>query len=130
MSAPESYKIEFEIDGLPRTTNGSHGHWRVKHAHTLAWQKRVFDKAFPLRPSEPLTSARITLTRLSSNEPDFDNLAISFKPVIDGLRRAGVIADDKQSVIGRPEYAWEKTSPRKGRIRVCVTSGDRSCGRL
>ena len=73
-------------------------------------------------PPKPLKQASITLTRFSSVEPDYDNLVISFKPIIDGLRDAGVIVDDKFSVIGRPSYEWQKSPRNQGRIRVEVAS--------
>ncbi len=68
----------------------------------------------------PLKKAKLTLTRFSSIKPDFDNRVISFKPIIDGLVLAGVIEDDNEDVIGIPEYPHEKTSPRKGQIRIHV----------
>ncbi len=115
-----AYMIEINLEGLPRTANGSHGHWRVKAQRTKALKQRVFAKAWPLRPAVPLSRARITLTRISSVEPDYDNLVISFKPVLDGLRQAGIISDDKMSVIGRPDYLWQKCAPKAGSIHVRV----------
>jgi hypothetical protein len=114
------YVLEFELKGLPRTTNGSHGHWRAKHARNKALKARVFASCWHLRPDSPLTLARITLTRISSVEPDFDNLVISFKPVVDGLRQAGIIIDDKRKNVGRPEYLWEKCKPGGGHIKIKV----------
>jgi Holliday junction resolvase RusA-like endonuclease len=114
------YTLEFQLSGLPRTTNGSHGHWRTKQAQVKALKARVFASCWHLRPDVPLSLARITLTRASSVEPDYDNLVISFKPVIDGLRQAGVIVDDKRKNVGRPEYLWEKCKPGDGHIKVKV----------
>lgn len=67
-----------------------------------------------------MAKAKLTLTRYSSKEPDFDGLCSSFKNVIDGLVEAGVIIDDKMSVIGQPTYAWVKCPPKKGKIKVVV----------
>lgn len=113
------YALEIELQGLPKTTNGSHQHWRVKHAQSKAWKTRVFALSWPKRPAQPLKRAKITYTRFSSTQPDFDNLVISFKAIQDGLRQAGIIADDKQAnVIG--EYCWFKAQPKSGRITVRV----------
>ncbi len=117
---PICFALKFELPGLPRTTNGSHGHWRVKAAHSKTWKQKVFTACWHLRPLWPLKAARIVLTRVSSVEPDYDNLVISFKPVIDGLRQAGVIADDKMSVIGAPTYAWRKCKPGLGHVVIEV----------
>jgi Holliday junction resolvase RusA-like endonuclease len=117
-----SYLLEFELTGLPRTTNGSHGHWRAKAAQTKQWKQKVFAKAWPLRPSEPLDCALITFTRFSSVEPDFDNLVISFKPIMDGLRQAKIIVDDKKKNVGRPEYLWEYAPKGKGKIKIKIAA--------
>lgn len=114
------YVLEFTLPGLPRSANGSHGHWRVKHAQTKRWKQAVFTKAWPFKPPQPLTSAALTLTRMSSVEPDFDNLVAGFKPIIDGLRQAGVLSDDKRVNVGRPDYRWEYAPPKAGRVRVRV----------
>jgi hypothetical protein len=116
------YVLEFTLPGLPRTANGSHGNWRAKHAQVRAWKQATFAHAWPKRPPEPLTRAVISFKRHSSTEPDFDNLAISFKPILDGLRQAGVIVDDKRANVGRPNYDWEYAPRNKGFISVRVES--------
>lgn len=80
----------------------------------MAWN------AFGKRPNKPLEKAKITCIRYSSAEPDFDNLAISFKSAIDGLRDAGIILDDKKKNIGMTTYMWEKTPPGAGKIKIIV----------
>ncbi len=71
-------------------------------------------------PAKPLEKARLTLTRYSSVEPDFDGLVSSFKHPIDGLIQAKVLENDKMSNIGVPTYAWEQVPPGKGKIRIEV----------
>lgn len=113
------YCLEIFIGELPRTPNGSHGHWRVKAAATKLWRTRVEGLARPFKPESPLSLAKVTCTRFSSHEPDFDNLVSSFKPLVDGLKAAGVIVDDKSAHLER-EYLWQKASPRHGRITIRV----------
>lgn len=130
-SGAMSYSLTFEITALPPTTNGSHGHWRKKAKIAKQWRQLTL--ALAIRngiPPKPLEKADLVLTRFSAVEPDYDNLVISFKPVIDGLRDAGVLTDDKMSVIGVPSYQWQKTTRNLGKIRVEVFSsyGDNAKG--
>lgn len=127
--------VEFEIAGLPKMTNTSRVHWTKKMREAKKWKelvqgevhnylaRKVFLSQFGGEfPFSALSKANITLTRYSSVEPDFDGLVSSFKHVIDGLKVAGVIIDDKASVIGQPKYLWEKAKPRMGKIKVRVES--------
>jgi len=116
-----SYLLEFTVDGLPRTTNQlTRMHWRMKHKHSVEWKRTVWAKCWHLKPPAPLGKAKLTLTRLSSQECDFDGLVSSFKHVIDGLVDSGVLTGDTMSIIGQPTYLWEKCAPRKGHIKVKV----------
>ena len=114
------YKLKFNLPGLPKTANGSHGHWRTAAAERKKWRSAVSSSAFYFRPPAPLARARITLTRLSSSKPDFDNLVISFKPIVDGLKDAKIILDDSDSVVLERCYLWEKAKPKSGGVRVFV----------
>lgn len=115
------YTLAFELAGLPKMANQLlRGHWRVKHAHAMKWKLAVSLACHGVKPRQPLASAALTLTRVSSVEPDYDGLVSSFKHVIDGLVEAGVLQSDKMSAIGRPDYRWERCSPRKGCVRVKV----------
>lgn len=114
--------LKFNLPGLPRTTNaGNRAHWAAKtkeknHWHELVWAK-VKEAKFRGKPME---KAQLTLTRCSSVEPDFDGLVSTFKHVIDGLVQAGVLTNDKVSVIGQPKYNWVRVPRLKGFIIVEV----------
>lgn len=76
-------------------------------------------------PQKPLEKAKVILTRhtsISSSQMDADNLAISFKPIMDGLVEAGVLIDDNMDVIGQPEVRMEKAPPKKGFVTVEIIS--------
>jgi hypothetical protein len=75
-------------------------------------------------PEKPLDRAMVTITRCSMAEPDYDNLVQGGKFLLDGLIRAGVIKDDAPSVIGRPDYQWEKAPRGKGCVRIRVESAE------
>lgn len=113
------YKLEFEIPGLPKRINQGHGsHWRARHGEAKKWQRQVFLAILGKAPKGPIKKCKLKLTRFSSVAPDFDGLVYSFKPVIDALRKLGIIEDDSMAHIGRPEYQWERTKPGSGKIRV------------
>lgn len=73
-----------------------------------------------LKPSTPLTKARLNLVRHSSFECDFDGLVSGFKHCIDGLVVAGVIKNDRMGNIGQPNYKWMRSSPGKGFVTIEV----------
>lgn len=112
--------IEFEIIGLPKMTNGfRRQHWTHRYKEAKKWKALVYEQV-SLCKSTPIAEPRLTLTRFSTREPDFDGLVSSFKHVIDGLVEAGAILDDKVSIIGQPTYLWEKAKPKQGKIKVRV----------
>jgi Holliday junction resolvase RusA-like endonuclease len=118
---PARYTLEFSLAGLPKMNTGfSRGNRFAQSRETTKWKSKVHLACIGQLPPEPLERARLTLTRLSSVEPDYDNLVISFKPIVDGLVKAGVLANDRSSNVGRPEYLWVKVGPRDGRITVRV----------
>jgi hypothetical protein len=116
------YKLTFEIPGLPRMTNPSgksNSHW-VRYNEAKKWKAMVGLIVASKRPPTPLEKAKLTLTRFSSVSPDPDGLVSGFKHVIDGLREAGVLANDRYSNIGMPDYRWEKAKQKQGKIKVTV----------
>lgn len=125
MDQSPSYLLRFTLQGLPKTTNaGGRQHWAVKAAEARNWKRAVLLVAGRNKPDSPLKKAKITFTRFSSAEPDFDGLVSSFKHVLDGLVDAGVIVSDKQSTIGQPTYLWKKAPQKQGYIQVDLESED------
>lgn len=115
-----AYYLKFELPGVPRLPNGSHGHWRKKWAETTKWKMWTKLAVGANRPHAPLEQARLVLTRCTSVEPDFDNLAASFKAIIDGLREAGVLVNDRRSNIGDPKFRWQKAARNASKVIVEV----------
>lgn len=110
-----------KIQGLPKTTNsGGRQHWALKVKEAKHWHQLVELALGTDKPVAPCQTAEITCTRYSAKEPDYDGLVSSFKHVIDGLVRAGVLIDDNMQVIVSREYCWHKVSPKKGYIEVEV----------
>lgn len=120
-----SYLLRLTLEGLPKMTNaGGRAHWAVKVKEARKWQSMVASACFNKQPEAPLTKAKISMTRYSSVEPDFDGLCSGFKHVLDGLVHAGIIVSDKMSVIGKPNYDWKQAPPKRGYIQVDVESID------
>lgn len=117
------YELIFEIPGLPKMANASGArstHWRYADAERKRWQLFVTRAIHSNRPPEPLKRAHLTLWRFSSVEPDYDGLVRGFKSVVDGLRMAGVLAEDRLSNTGAWDCRWERCKPKQGKIRVRV----------
>lgn len=118
-------RIEFTLPGLPKTYNALAGsHYRAKHGEMSKWFKEVYAAlnslgVIVLSPS-PWAKAKLTLTRRSSIAPDPDGLVSSFKYIVDALVKCGVLKDDKMTVIGFPDYRWEKAPKQKGSVHVVV----------
>lgn len=117
-----SYSIEFVLNGLPHMANpsGKSTHWRGIHAEAQKWKWAVCQITMGKRPKKPLERYKLTLVRFSSKEPDFDGLVRGFKSVVDGLRAADVISDDKLKNSGVWHCQWMKCGKSKGRISVRV----------
>ena len=115
------YKFEFTLQGLPPTTNSmGRKHWAVKARVAREWKAAVYMRIGNNRPKKPLLKARVTITRHSTRECDFDNLVSASKHLLDGLKYAGIILDDKVSVIGQPIYLWEKAKRGQGKVTIKV----------
>lgn len=115
------YILEFEIKGLPKSTNSfARVGWQARFAYSRKWKTWVKAVAVQKVPSSPLKTAKLTLTRHSSKEPDFDGLVSCFKCILDALVEVGILENDKQSNIGQPTYLWQKTKMRQGKITIRV----------
>ena len=117
-----TYKLELTIHELPtRYNQGMGAHWTQRHTESKKWVSLIGREIFVhTKPKEPLKSAMLTLTRHSSVAPDYDGLVQSFKPVVDALKKLGIISDDSMKVIGKPTYGWEKAKPKEGFITITV----------
>lgn len=120
----EPYQLTLTLTGLPKTLNAiGRAHWAVKVKEAKRWHNAILGEMLITKstfPKAPLKKARLVLTRYSSSEPDHDGLVSSFKHVIDGLIKNGIIENDKPSNIGQPEYHWLKAAKKAGKITVEV----------
>lgn len=95
-------------------------HWAVVMKEKNKWHGLVRLFLGPQTPKAPFKKARLSLTRYSTRSPDYDGLVGSFKYVLDGLVKAGVIEDDKAAVIGQSEYKWVQASKANQKIEVSI----------
>lgn len=91
----EKYSFSFTLLEMPLTLNEVMGkYWRTRQKNFKEIHRLVHLHSVNNRPQNPIQKARITLTRYSSGTLDRDNMYFTFKPIVDGLVRAGVIIDD------------------------------------
>ena len=68
----------------------------------------------------PLGRARITITRYAPGRPlDADNAAGAMKPVLDGIKVAGVVTDDDATHV-QVTYASARCAASEGRVEVVI----------
>lgn len=120
MDGTGAYQLTFEIPGLPPIMPNERMHWRKRSRIMKQWKFWTMLSAAGKKPPSPLKRAIIVLVRHSSVEPDPDNLVASFKPILDGLRTAGIIHDDKRVNIGAPSFLWKKAPSKEGKVTVEV----------
>jgi len=117
------YSLTIELPNAPELqVAGSRGHWAARHRAAAGWKRLVqYAARAEGLPEKPLRSATIVCTRRSSREPDRDNLAASFVPLINGLKPshgyAGVIYDDQPGCV-EVGYRWEKSRHLAVRLEV------------
>lgn len=111
----------YATPGLPKLNNGHYGHWRAAAGERKKWRTLFHRLGLLKRPLSPLKGVRLTCTRFAYGKaPDYDNLVISFKSCIDGLKDAGVIVDDGPDCVFERIYKHEKAPAKKGSISILV----------
>lgn len=121
--AIETEEVLFQLHGLPAMGNTylkGRTHFAKQSAEINAWKRQVWAAVQSQKPKTPLPRCDLYLTRFSANEPDYDGLVISFKPIVDGLVDAGVLADDRLSTTGEWHVRWQRASRGQGYILVRV----------
>ena len=60
------------------------------------------------------------MIRATADKCDFDNLVYSFKPVVDGLVKAGIIQDDDMDTVVERKYLFHKVPRKEAHVIVSV----------
>lgn len=128
-------RIEFRIQRALRSPNEYLGmHWREKHRERKAWEAHltnaiVASEGIPaaralLGPGAALSHCvgqcsvrrRIEVIRLAPSKRNFvrddDNLRFAVKPLLDALKRVGLIKDDRRQWIDLPLPTQEVSTDR------------------
>ena len=115
----------FRIDHLPGTQADVHRDWFVRNAYRKRWHKRVAEAVLVAGsgPPAPLSRAEVVCVRHSAREADPDNVTYSFKSILDGFVKAGVLADDTSEVVDLTT-SWEYEPPNRGHIVVTIRASD------
>lgn len=121
--ATELFELNFQLSKLPPSLNQMlRGHWRTRSAilkqfKTLAINEIKTQKA----PAQPLVKYQIAFIRHTIRPLDFDNLAASFKPIMDALTVTNVIKDDKWGMTKNVVYDQVKAKTKiEQKITVSV----------
>lgn len=98
---------ELEIPELPRLQADVMQKW-ARMAYRKKWHDLIhyalLEAGGP--PKQPLDHAAITGVRYCCGiQPDWINVVYSFKPLVDGLIKAGMIVDDNPSVLLEEHYS-------------------------
>lgn len=82
------------------------------------WQQLI--QYHTKKPRTPHDVADVFLRRCTTQEPDYDNLVISFKYVIDAIVQRGILENDrpKNFRYGHPEYKWIKSSKANQGVNI------------
>lgn len=88
--------ISFRVDEIPKGPNGPQGlfrmHWAARHKYFQRWAWLIRVHCLP--PDMPIDPATVNVIQHRKRKLDEDNLWASCKPILDGLRANGIIADD------------------------------------
>ena len=115
-----SYVLHLVIPGLVgMNTAATRRHRFVQYREAQAIKAEVVALVGTRRPQKPLGRARVTCTRFSASEPDFENMALASKHHLDALVECRVLLDDSPQYVER-EYRWEKAPRKHGRMEILV----------
>lgn len=115
-------ELQITLPGLPSLRQtGAFGNFFARSHHDRKWAKQVIlatRDALLWDELSGITLQKVTLhcVRASSVKPDYDNLAYSFKPLVDAFlpqkketqseTRMGLLESDDDSVIVSRSYTW------------------------
>jgi hypothetical protein len=109
------------IEGIVHGLNGKHGLIR-EHFHTAKRKKEKYKMLIQSQTrNKHKGKVRIDYIGYKSRFMDWDNFAASFKHIGDSLVAAGVIVDDKPSIIIEFHPQQIKSKIKEQRVEVIIT---------
>ena len=113
--------ISFVIPGKPPASSSANSRvsWHVRHTEGQRYMQDVLLLAQTATPEghKPYTRCELHLVQKACSLRDADNFLGSFKPGLDGMVHAGLLVDDKPSVLHRVIVEHERV---KKRTEECV----------
>lgn len=107
--------IRFFVDGLPKRPNELRTkHWAVRADDSETFRKASATVAGDIRRKSrgvdfPIEPAALFLTFvLAQARGDLDGLVAAAKPIVDGLKDAGIIVDDSVGHVPRLIAQWNR----------------------
>lgn len=112
--ASELYELNFQLTKLPPSLNQMlRGHWRTRSAILKTFKTLAINEIKKQEtPAQPLVKYQIAFIRHTIRPLDFDNLAASFKPIMDALTVTNVIQDDKWGMTKNVVYDQVKAKTK------------------
>ena len=99
-------------------------HWSKQAEARRTW-KELVRNTIPFKKRQQFDHPKITMTIYfhSRRKRDMDNFFPIYKPILDGLKQAGVIEDDNSKAIDlqMPIFDYDKDKPR---VEVEITEAD------
>lgn len=112
------YSLEIELTIAATDANKILGVNKFAKHKIFEAVKREVSQRVLIKPKEPLKKFKLSAHRYSSKTLDYDNFIGSLKPVIDGLRLAGVIYDDSWGYI--QSIATQQTISKEKKLVIKV----------
>lgn len=104
--------------------NGSHGHWRTRHAQRIAYLKALDSLQLvgkiPPPPPRAYDCVRLDSIMHLANQMDVDNALRRHKWILDWLKTRGYIADDSPKHLVWVSFPEQRVK-RDGNYRVELT---------
>lgn len=116
--------LEIYVDGIPAASNETRRrHWSAVAGEAARWRGTAKIAGLEARERAPFATPLLYASieyvfRLDASRGDLDNLAYSAKPVLDGLRDAGLFVDDSVSKLPLLVVRWERALRRGIVIRI------------
>jgi Holliday junction resolvase RusA-like endonuclease len=107
---------------LPPDRGNARGHWRVRYRKEQAWKVRfavALQEYGAVKPRHPLARVRLAVLVVTKRAADLDNCAARIKPILDGLVRAGWLANDDPAHLTALTVTQE-TDTRRPRVEVTI----------
>ena len=124
-----SNSIQITTDRLPHPKVRGNARGNLRYRNLLIAEERQYmgellsDLMLENRPYGPYKKAKATFNYWNNREIDWDNFLIGCKAWMDAIVEAGILVDDKPSVLSIVLDSWHKC--KKGEEKVVIKIEER-----